>query len=171
MWFCTSPTVSRILTKIAILNQYNTEKPSSGLLHKLIKIKIYASITLSAALFGFETWSLTLREEHRPRVFRNRVLRRVFGPKWDGVTGKDYITRIFMMCTHQMLFGWPNREEWDRQGMWHVWGERRGVYRVLVGKPKGKRPLVRPRIRWDDNIKMDFHEAGWGYGLDWSGSG
>jgi hypothetical protein len=76
-----------------------------GLLYRLIKIKIYVSIILSVALYGFKTWSLTLREEHRRRVFVNRVLRRVFGPKWDGVTGKDYITRIFTMCTHQMLFG------------------------------------------------------------------
>ena len=50
--------------------------------------------------------------------------------------------------------------------MWHVWGEGRGVYRVLVGKPKEKRPLARPGIRWKDNMKMDFQEAGCGYGLD-----
>jgi len=84
---------------------YNTEKPSSGLLYRHIKIKIYVSIILSAALYGFETWSLTLREEHRPRLFGNRVLRRVFEPKWDGVPGKDYITRLFMICTLQTLFG------------------------------------------------------------------
>jgi hypothetical protein len=45
-------------------------------------------------------------------------------------------------------------------------GEGRGVYRVLVGKPKGKRPLVRPRRRWEDNIKMDLQEVGCG-GMDW----
>ena len=45
-------------------------------------------------------------------------------------------------------------------------GERRGVYRVLVGKPEGKRPLGRPRRRWEDNIKMDLQEVGWG-GMDW----
>jgi len=45
-------------------------------------------------------------------------------------------------------------------------GERRGVYRVLVGKPDGKRPLGRPRRRWEDNIKMDFQEVGCG-GMDW----
>ena len=50
-------------------------------------------------------------------------------------------------------------------------GERRGVYRVLVGKPDGKRPLGRPRYRWEDNIKMDLQEVGWGYGLDRAGSG
>jgi hypothetical protein len=45
-------------------------------------------------------------------------------------------------------------------------GERRGVYRVLVGKPEGKRPLGRPRPRWEDNIKMDLQEVGYG-GMDW----
>jgi hypothetical protein len=45
-------------------------------------------------------------------------------------------------------------------------GERRGVYRALVGKPDGRRPLGRPRRRWEDNIKMDVREVGWG-GMDW----
>ena len=45
-------------------------------------------------------------------------------------------------------------------------GERKGVYRVLVGKPEGKRPLERPRRRWEDNIKMDLQEVGCG-GVDW----
>jgi hypothetical protein len=51
-------------------------------------------------------------------------------------------------------------------------GERRGAYRALVGKPEGRRPLGRPRRRWEDNIKMDLREVGWGgHGLDQSGSG
>jgi hypothetical protein len=50
-------------------------------------------------------------------------------------------------------------------------GERRGAYRALVGKPEGRRPLGRPRRRWEDNIKMDLSEVGWGHGLDQSGSG
>jgi len=45
-------------------------------------------------------------------------------------------------------------------------GERRGIYRVLVGKPEGRRPLGRPRLRWEDNIKMDLQEVGFG-GMDW----
>ena len=49
-------------------------------------------------------------------------------------------------------------------------GEVRGAYSVLVGKPEGKRPLGRPRPRWDDNIKVDLHEVGWEHGQDWSGS-
>jgi hypothetical protein len=50
--------------------------------------------------------------------------------------------------------------------MWHVWGEDRGVHRVLVGKPEGKRPLGRPRRRWEYNIKMELQKVGWGRG-DW----
>ena len=61
---------------------------SSSLLYKKLKVKIYRTIILPAVLCGCETWSLTLREERRPRVFENRVLRRVFGPKRDEVTGE-----------------------------------------------------------------------------------
>jgi hypothetical protein len=46
-------------------------------------------------------------------------------------------------------------------------GERRGAYRALVGKPKGRRPLRRPRHRWENNIKMDLREVGWWGGIDW----
>ena len=61
---------------------------SSGLLSKKFKIVIYKTIILPIALYGCETWSLTLREELRLRVFKNRVLRRIFGPKRDEVTGE-----------------------------------------------------------------------------------
>ena len=53
-----------------------------------LKINIYRIIILPDVLYGYETWSLILREEHRLRVFENRVLRRIFGPKRDGVTGE-----------------------------------------------------------------------------------
>jgi hypothetical protein len=46
-------------------------------------------------------------------------------------------------------------------------GERRGAYRALVGKPEGRRPLGRPRLGWEDNIKMDLRKVGWGGGVDW----
>ena len=74
-----------------------------------MKSKIYRTIILPVVLYGCETWSLTLREERRMRVFENRALRRIFGPKRDEVTGngEDYVTRSFMICTpHQiLLFG------------------------------------------------------------------
>ena len=61
---------------------------SSSLLSKKLKIKIYRTIILPVVLYGCESWSLTLRDERRLRVFENRVLRRVFGPKRDEVTGE-----------------------------------------------------------------------------------
>jgi hypothetical protein len=61
---------------------------SSRLLSRNVKVKICKAIILPVVLYGWETWSLTLREEHRLRVFENRVLRRMFGPEWDEVTGE-----------------------------------------------------------------------------------
>jgi hypothetical protein len=71
-----------------------------------------------------------------------------------------------MTCTHhQILFGGSNREEGDGRAC-STYGEKRGAYRILVGRPEGRRPLERPRLRWDDNIKMDLQDVGWGHGLD-----
>ena len=73
-----------------------------------LKIKIYRTIILPV-LYGCETWSLTLREERRLRVFENRVLRRVFGPKGDEVTGngENYIMRSLVICTpYAILCEW-----------------------------------------------------------------
>jgi hypothetical protein len=89
------------------------------LLAKNLKIKIYKTIILPV-VYGCKSWSLILREELRPRVFANRVLRRIFGPKRDEVTGEwqNYIMRSLMICTpHPVLFSRPNREEWDGRGM------------------------------------------------------
>jgi len=136
---------------------------SSRLLSKNLKIKIYRTIILSVVLYGCETWSLTLREESRLRVFENRVLRRVFGPKRDEVTGE-----LRKLHNEELidLYSLPNivRVVKSRRMRWagHVvrMGEGRGVHRVLVGKPEGKRPLGRNRRRWEDNIKTDLREVG-----------
>ena len=110
-----------------------------------------------------------MREDRRLRVFENRVLRRIFGPRRDEVTGE---WRKLHNEELNDLYASPNivRVIKSRRMRWagHVarTGERRGVYRVLVRKPEGKRPLGRPRHRWDDNIKMDLQEVGCG-GMDW----
>jgi hypothetical protein len=100
-----------------------------------------------------------LREERRLRVFENRVLRRVFEPKRDEVTEE---WRKLHNKELNDLYSLPNivRVVKSRRMRWagHValMGEYRGVHRVLVGKPDGKRPLGRPKRRWEDNIKMDL---------------
>jgi len=65
---------------------------SSSLLSKNLKIKVYGTLILPVVLYGYKSWFLTLREEHRLRVFENRVWRRIFGPKRDKVTGVEKIT-------------------------------------------------------------------------------
>jgi hypothetical protein len=112
---------------------------------------------------------VSLREEHRRRVFENRVLRRIFGPKRDEVTGE---WRKLHSGELHNLYSSPDivRQIKSRRMMWegHVarMGEGRNVYRVLVGKPEGKRPLGRPRRRWEDGIKMDLRETG-RRGVEW----
>jgi hypothetical protein len=121
------------------------------------------------ALYGCETWSLTLREEHRLGVFENRVLRIMFGPKRDEVTGE--LRKLQNEELHN-LYSSPNivREIQSRIIRWtgHVvrMGEERKVYNVLVGKPEGKRSLGRWRRRWEDGIRMDLGEIGW-EGVEW----
>jgi hypothetical protein len=112
-----------------------------------------------------------LKEERRLRVFENGVLRRIFGPK------RDEVTRDWRKLHNEELNGLyslPNilRVIKSRRMSWagHVarMGEGRGVCRVLMGKPEGKRPLGRPRRRWEDNIRLDLQEVGSGC-EDWIG--
>jgi hypothetical protein len=101
---------------------------------------------------------------HRLRVFENKVLRRIFGPKRDEVTGEW--RKLHNEELHD-LYSSPSiiriikskRMSWA----WHVarMGEKRNAYRLLVGKAEGKRPLGRPRRNWVDNIKIDLLEISW----------
>jgi hypothetical protein len=110
---------------------------------------------------------LTLREEGRLRVFENRVLRRVCGPNRDEVT--EEWRRLHNEKLYALYFS-PNIIQVikSRRLRWsgHVahMGERRGAYRALVGKPEGRRSLGRCLHRWEDDIKMDLQETGWGGG-------
>jgi hypothetical protein len=140
-------------------------------LSKNLKIRIYKTIILPVVLYGCETWSLTLREEHRLRVFENRVLWEIFGPKRDEVTGE---LRKLHNEELRDLYSSPSiiRIIKARRMRWadHVarMGEKRNAYRLLVGKPEGKRPLGRPRSRWVDNIRINLGEVGWS-DVNWIG--
>jgi hypothetical protein len=118
---------------------------------------------LPVVLYGCETWSLTIKEEHRLRVFENRVLRIIFGPKRDEVTGE---WRKLHNEELHILYSSPNiiRKFKSRIMRWAGHVARIGEERnVLMGKPERKRPLGRPR---EDGLRMDLREIGWG-SVDW----
>jgi hypothetical protein len=94
---------------------------------------VYIRAILPVILYGCESWSLMLMQEHRFRVSDNRVLRRIFGPKRDEVTGGR--KKKLHNEVHEAV---------------------RCTQNILLGKPEGKRPFRRPRSRYEDNIKMDL---------------
>jgi len=143
---------------------------SSSLLSKNLKIKVYITIILPVVLYGCETWSLTLREERSLRVFENRVLRGIFGSRRDEVTGEWrklhneehndlYCLHNFVEVIKSRIMRWAG----------HVprMGERKGVYRVLVGEPEGKNRWGDPGI--DGRIILKWIFRMWDEGV-WTGS-
>jgi len=143
------------------------------LLSKNLTITIYRTIILPVLLCECETRSFTLREEHRLRVFENRVLRRILGPKRDEVTGewrKLHTEEFNDLYSSPSIFQVIKSRRMKWAGHIVRMGERRGVYGGFVEKPEGKRPLGRPRRRCEDNIYIydivDLQEVGFG-GLKW----
>jgi hypothetical protein len=135
---------------------------SSHLISKNLKFKICRTVILPVVLYGCKTWSLTLGEEHRLRGFENSVLRKVFGPKReeDGSWRKLHNDELYSLYSSLNI----GRMIKSRRMRWvghvaHI-GEGRGVDSILVGRPEGKRPLARPRHRWEDNVKLDLRERG-----------
>jgi hypothetical protein len=113
-------------------------------------------------LYGCETWSLTLREEHRLRMFGLKMdemmgeWRKLHNEQLHDLYSPQSIIRIIKL----------RRKRWA--GQVARMGEKRNAYRLLVGEPEGKRPLGRPRRRWVDNIRTDLGVVGWG-NVDWIG--
>jgi hypothetical protein len=127
-------------------------------------------------LYGCETWSLTIREEHRLRVFENRVLRRIFGPKRDEVTGewrKLHSEELHNLYSSSDII----RQVKSRRMRWAVhvahMGEVRKLHKVLVGKPEVRRPLGRPRSGWKMGSEWILGRMAWGVwiGFDWLRTG
>ena len=148
---------------------------SSRLLSKNLKIKIYKILILADVLYGCEAWSLTLRKEHMLRVFENRILRQIFGPKRD--VNEEW-RRLHNEELHN-LYRSPNivRVIRSRRLRWvgHIarMEEVRSTFKILTGKSTEMRPLGRFRHRWEDNIRMglkeiDINTRNWiGSAQDW----
>jgi hypothetical protein len=106
-------------------------------------------------------------------VFENRFLRRIFGPKRDDVTGdwrKLHSEELHNLYSSQNIIRQIKSRRMSWAGHAALMGEERKVYKVLVGKPEGKKPLGMPRRRWEDGIRTDLGKIGWGgvwIGFDW----
>jgi hypothetical protein len=140
-------------------------------LFKSLKIKIYRIIILPVVLYECESWSLTLREERRLRVIDNMMLGRKFGPRRDEEIGewrKLHNEELHHLNSSPNVVRVIKSRRMRRTGNVALWGRGRDVYRILVGKPEGKRPMGRPRPRWEDNIKIDLQEVGC-VGFAWIG--
>ncbi|KAJ4438175.1 hypothetical protein ANN_14114 [Periplaneta americana] len=160
-----------VLSKRALPHprHYATLSPVQSRLLAEASCNVEYKYYITGCFYGCETWTLTLREEQRLRVFENKVLRKIFGAKRDEVTGE---WRKLHNTELHALYSSPDiiRNIKSRHLSWagHVarMGESRNANSLLVGRPEGKRPLGRPRCRWEDNIKMDLREVGYD-GRDW----
>ena len=130
---------------------------SSRLISNNLKIKIFKTIILPVVLYGYETWSLTLREESRLRVFKNRILRRIYGPKRDE---NGEWRRLHNEELHS-LYRSPNvvrviksrRLRWAGQIL--RMEEGRSAFKILTGTHLG-----RPMRKWEDTIRLDLKQIG-----------
>ena len=135
----------------------------SSLLSKNIKIKMYRTIIFPVILYGCEIWSLTLNVVRRLRFSEKNVLRRIFDPRRNELTGewKNLQNEVL-----NDLYSSSNIIQLIKSRIMRLMRyvacmeDSRVVYRVSVGKPEAKRPHGRSRRRWEDNIKMDLQEIG-----------
>jgi hypothetical protein len=124
---------------------------SSRLLSKNVKIRIYKTVILPVVHYECETWYLIIREEHRLRVLRG-----VMGG-WRKLHNED----LYNLYSSQSIIRMIKSRKMRWAGHVTRMGEKINAYRILVGKPEGKRPLGRPRRRWAGNITMDIRDIGW----------
>jgi len=133
---------------------------TSRLISRKLKLKIYITVILPVILYGYK---IGVADEHKLRVFENKVLRKIYVPKRDEMTGEW--RRLHKEKLHG-LYDSPDvvRIMKSRRLRWadHVarMGEKRRLYSILVGKPEGKRSLGRLRRRWEDNIRRHLREVG-----------
>jgi hypothetical protein len=126
------------------------------MLSKNIQIIIHKTLILPVVLYGCETWSLALREEHalNTRIFENRTLRRIFGPKRNEMVGgwRKLHNEFHHLCSSPNIIRIMKSRRMRWSGHVACMGEKRKACRILVGMSGGKRPLERPRCRWEDII-------------------
>jgi hypothetical protein len=149
--------------------KYNPFVGASRLLSKFIKIKIYRITTLPAVLCWCETWSLKLREEQRLRVLENKVPRQILGPKRDEVTHewrRIHNEELYDLYYYPNIIRVIKSRTMRWAGLLARMGNRRGAYRVLMGKHEGERPLGRSRrrrriiLKWIFKTRMGAWTAG-----------
>jgi hypothetical protein len=136
---------------------------------KNTKIKIYKTLILSVVLYGCDTRSLTLGEDHGRRIFEDRVLRKIVGPKRNEVTGdwrRLHSEEIYDAYSPPNIIRVIKSRIMRLAGHVARIGDRRGADRVLLRMLDGKRPLGRRRHRWDYNITIDLRKVE-SVGLDW----
>jgi hypothetical protein len=114
---------------------------------------MYRTVILSVVLYGCETWSFTLREEHRLRVFENRVLRKIFGPKREE-DGSLHNNELYSLYSSPNIVRVIKSRRVRLAGHVTRMGEGRNVYRVLVGRPEGKSPLGREDLGLGGRITL-----------------
>ena len=135
---------------------------------KKLKVNAYNTIISLVESYGCETWSLTLREEHRLRMLENKLLRKISGARRDKITWQWrtlHKAELHALHSTNIIRNLKSRRlRWT--GQYSTYWAIQKCVSVLVGKPEGKRPFGRPRRRWEDNIKMDLWEVGCGSG-DW----
>jgi hypothetical protein len=129
------------------------------LLSNNIEFEICKAVILPVGLYYVKLGPV-LGQEHRMRVFQNRLLRKIFGHKRDKVTGEwtELPSPNIIQAFKSRRMRWVEHVAHTEDG--------RGAYRILVGIPAGKKPLGMPKHRWEDNIKMELNDVGWG-GMDW----